>query len=122
MATEPVFNEGIHVLEDFVCEATPVPGVNSATSPGSGINAGIIVSDDDLSGSRPHLSAKELRELSNSQLCNLLEMSGPNLSPEDLRMIHDIAIERLLQNEPAVSEGAVNLSKEAMQVTLHRIT
>jgi hypothetical protein len=121
VAAETGNNEGFHVLDDFICEITPAPGITSVTSPGSGINAGIIVSDIDISGSHPHLSAKEWRELSNAQLCNLLEMLGSKLSPEDLQVIHDIAIERLIQNEPAVSEGAVNLSKEAMQVTLHRI-
>jgi hypothetical protein len=122
MAAETGNNEGFHVLDDFICEVMPAPGVTSATSPGNGINAGIILSDNDISGSHPRLSEKELRKLSSAQLRNLLEMLGPTLSPEDLQVIHDIAIERLIQNEPAVSEGAVNLSKEAMQVTLHRIT
>jgi hypothetical protein len=65
--------------------------------------------------------AAELRALSNSQLLALVRSSGPTLSPEELRVIHDVAVQRLGQGGPPAAEGADELSREAMLATLNRI-
>jgi hypothetical protein len=125
MAAQPEGNEGFRLLEDFVCEATPSPEVPAAASPGRGVNAGVqVVVEVVARATHPPLPegrAAELRALSNPQLLALVRSAGPTLSPEELRVIHDIAVWRLGQGEPTVAEGAEELSREAMLATLNRI-
>jgi hypothetical protein len=113
------------LLEEFVCEAIQAPEVPAAASPGRGANAGVqVVVEVVTRPTQPPLSeerAAELRALSNPQLLALVRSSGPTLSPEELRFIHDIAIRRLGQGGPPAAEGAEELSREAMLVTLNRI-
>lgn len=125
MAAQPKGNEGFRLLDEFVCEATPGPELPAAAAPGRGVNAGVqVVVEVVARAPQPPLSeerAAELRALSNLQLLALIRSSGPTLSPEELRFIHDIAIQRLGQSRPPTAEGAAELSREAMLATLNRI-
>ncbi len=125
MAAQAGENEGIRVLDDFVCEATPAAGVPVAVSSGRGINAGARMISEVLVGdSRDSTSPErvaQLRALNNQQLLAFVRSSGANLNPDELRVIHDIAIERLTQNHSNCSEGADELSREAMLVSIRRI-
>jgi hypothetical protein len=125
MAAQPTGNEGFRLLEEVVCEATPGPEVPTVASPGRGINAGVqVVVEVVARPTQPPLGeerAAELRALSNAQLLALVRSSGPTLSPDELRFIHDLAIRRLGQGGPPATEGAEELSREAMLVTLNRM-
>jgi hypothetical protein len=125
MAAQPGENEGFRLLDDFVCEATPAAGVPVAVSPGRGLNAGARMIAEVLVGdSRDSPSAErvaQLRALSNQQLLAFVRSSGAKLNPNELRAIHDIAIERLTQDHGNSSEGADELSREAMLVSIRRM-
>src|SRR5690242_21875626 len=98
MAARPGDNEGFRVLDDFVCEAISGPAGSGAGSMGRGANAGMHVVSELAAGASHAPLAEgreaELRKLSSSQLLALVQLSGPALSPEELRFIHDLAIER----------------------------
>jgi hypothetical protein len=125
MAAQPEGNEGFRLLEEFVCEAIPGPEVPAAAGPGRGINAGVqVVVEVVARAPQPPLSearAAELRALGNLKLLALIRSSGRTLSAEELRFIHDLAIQRFGQGGPSVTEGAAELSREAMLATLNRI-
>jgi hypothetical protein len=83
-----------------------------------------VVSELAASASHSPLAERrkaELRTLSSSQLLALVQLSGAALPPEELRFIHDLAIERLTQDGGPFSEGADELSREVMQVAVRRI-
>jgi hypothetical protein len=125
MAAPPDSNEGFRLLEEFVCAATPGPEVPAAAPTGRGVNAGVqVVVEVIARAPQPPLNegrVAELRALSNLQLLALVRSSGPALSPEELRAIHDIAIQRLGERAAPVAQGAEELSRETMQATLNRI-
>jgi hypothetical protein len=43
MSARPEGNEGLRLLEEFVCEATPAPEVPAVAPPGRGLNTGVQV-------------------------------------------------------------------------------
>jgi hypothetical protein len=118
-------NEGIRVLEEFACEAIPRSGPTAPTS-GRGTNPGMeVVTELVVRASQPPLTKErieELRAMSSAQLLALLRSSGPGLSSQELLAIHDIAAERWTKRDDPVSEGAIELSREAMLVAINRTT
>jgi hypothetical protein len=124
MATQPEGAEDFRVLEELVCEATPGPGVPAAAPQGSGVNAGVrALSEFIVRASHAPLTAERvaaLRAMSNRELLALVRSAGPELSPAELGVIHDLALERLTQDDSLASEG-VELSRETMRVALERI-
>ena len=115
-------NEGIRVLDDFVCKAIPSSGVPRTTTPGTGVNADMnVLSEVPLGTSHTTLSPQrlaELRALSNADLLALVRLHASKLSAEELRVIHDIGINRLVRDG---ARGADDVSREAMLATLKRI-
>jgi hypothetical protein len=63
----------------------------------------------------------ELRRRSSLELLALVQFHGPDLTPEELRFIHDLAIERLAHGDAPFSQGADKLSREVMHVAVRRI-
>ena len=125
MAAQPGGNEGFRVLDDFVCDAIAGPEGPGAGSLGRGASAGIhVVSEFMVSASAQPLAEgrkTELRKLSSSELLAIVQLTGPQLTPEELRFIHDLAIERLTQSGGPFPEGTDALSREVMQLAVRRI-
>jgi hypothetical protein len=114
-------NEGFRMLDDFVCEATPASGVPLAISPGSGVNAGIALSDADVHNSHSRsgtLLVEELRSLNAAQIHAFIEFHS-EISLEELRLILDIVIDKLKQDKPQISEDAKKILRESMLVLLN---
>ncbi|HUY34351.1 MAG TPA: hypothetical protein VMV69_16515 [Pirellulales bacterium] len=63
----------------------------------------------------------EFRRLSTPDLLALVQVGGSELTPGELRFIHDLAIERLVQYDACSSKGADELSRQAMQVAVGRM-
>jgi hypothetical protein len=122
---KPGGNEGVRVLEDFPCDAICATDFPGPAAPGRGVNADIkVLAEFPACESRPALAAErtaELQGLANSNLLALVRLHGSELSAEELKFIHDIAIARLIQQDVRVSQGADEVSREAMQATLSRI-
>ena len=73
---------------------------------------------------RPSLTEErkaELRKLTTSQLLVLVQDNGAKLSPEELRFLHDLSLERLTTNVEPLAQGADLLSREIMQVAVNRL-
>jgi hypothetical protein len=121
MAAPSGCNEGFTVLNDFVCEATPSPGIPLATSPGTGVNAGIMVSDADVQNAPSHTSTlqiEELRKLSFPELTNLINLLTEP-SREELFMIYDVILEKLKLSKIPISKDTKNILRESMLVLLN---
>ena len=116
-------NEGIRVLEEFACEAIP-HSAPAAPSAGRGVNPGMeVVTELVVRASQPPLTKErieELRAMSSAELLALLRSCGSGLSSQELLVIHDIAAERWTKKDGPGSEGAIELSREAMLVALNR--
>jgi hypothetical protein len=63
----------------------------------------------------------ELRTRSNAELLALVRLNGSALPPEELRFIHDLAIERLTAWDNPAAAGADELARLVMQVAVSRI-
>lgn len=122
---KPGGNEGARVLEDCPCEALCATDFPRIATPGRGINVDAnVLAEFPACGSRPALTAErtaELRAHANSNLLALVRLHGAELSAEELKFIHDSAIARLIQLDAGLSQGADEVSREAMQATLRRI-
>jgi hypothetical protein len=121
----PGANEGIRVLDDFTCDAIPAAGLPRIATPGKGVNSAMrVLAEFAVSNGRTPLTTErtaELRALSNDELLTLVRSNASELSAEDLRVIHDIAIERLTREDgPRATEAAI-VAREAMVATLNRI-
>src|SRR5689334_10731978 len=107
----PGRNEGIRVLDDFVSEAVPAPGGSQAVRGGRGTTPGMRVVPEGVSRPpQPPVSAArvaELRGLSTRQLLALVRRSAAALDDRELLVIHDIAAERLGEDNNPFLEGAV---------------
>jgi hypothetical protein len=120
-------NEGVRVLEDFVCKAIPCSGTVLPPSPGRGINKGMSVvaelsvrASQSSSQSLTNERLAEFRALSNGQLLEIVRSKNASLSSQELLAIHDIAVERLTKGSDAISDSSIELSREAMLVAINR--
>ena len=125
MAAQSGSDEGIRVLDDFVCEAKPGPDMAPVGSSGRGANAGMYVASSFVVRAEvPSLTQERqaaLRNLSNSELLALVQGDGSELGSEELHFIHDLALERLAHGDNSCSQGAEELSRKVMQVAVRRI-
>jgi hypothetical protein len=92
------FNEGIHVLEEFSCEAIPHSEAAKPNSAALGVNADVNVLAELLVPNSNHSITQEriaaFKAMSNAELLALVHSSGSSLSGDELLIIHDIATER----------------------------
>jgi hypothetical protein len=126
MAPKPGENEGFRVLEDFVCDAIPGPGISTDGPCARGENEGVDVQWELVVNASPDPLTQdrkaELRRLNTTELHALVQKSWSELSPAELGFIHEIALEGLAQKEGNLtSNGAEELSREVMQAALRRI-
>jgi len=86
-------NEGLRVLDDFICEAIPSLGVPLAASPGRGVNAGIQVLSEIVVRGEPmtDLHSLPLAEPGREECAKELFPYG-DMSPEEYvaRLAHTI--------------------------------
>jgi hypothetical protein len=125
MATPSGDNEGVRVLDEFVCQANSLFQTSQPGGLGAGANAGIrVIAELAEDTSRPTMTDQrkaDLRRLSTSDLLALVQGGGVKLTPADLRFIHDLAIERLVKCDDDGSKGADELSRCAMEVAVGRM-
>jgi hypothetical protein len=118
-------NEGCRVLEDFVCEALPGPGIPVGIPLGRGAKVSVqMLSEFAVNVAQLPLTDErkaELRKLTTAQLLVLVQSNGAKLSPEELRFLHDLSLERLTTNAECVAQGADLLSREIMQAAVNRL-
>ena len=118
-------NEGFRSVDEFTCQAIPAPDVELGEAPGRGVNEGVrVVTEFVIGASQPPLDEArkaELRKLSSPDLIGLVRSGGHALRADDLRFIHDLAIERLLQQVALSSADAAELSCVVMQAAVRRI-
>jgi hypothetical protein len=114
-------NEGLRVLDDFVCTAVPEPGLPTGSPHAVGTNAGVHVLSQVPEGVE-RLEAKDLksqlRSLSVSQLHAFLRTSGERLTREELLILHDIATEKLIQERGSDPTDAERLSRAVFETAL----
>ena len=126
MADKPDNNEGFRVLEEFICAAKPGPGIPATPSPGRGANAGMrLIAEFVAPASHspmPEEWKAELRQLDNSQLLALVQCGRSALTPEELRFIHEIAIQRLTQSADPFAKDADELCRAVMHEAVNRLT
>lgn len=123
MATQPGENEGFRMLDDLVCEAQPAGEVAASGSVGRGANRGARVLAEVVVSTAPPPEERpsERRTQTNSELLALVRFRAAELTPEDFRIIHEIAIERLTNSSGPFSAGAAELSRAVLQAALGRI-
>jgi hypothetical protein len=63
----------------------------------------------------------ELRALSTPDLLDLVRTQGRDLATEELRVIHDVAIDRLAAKDRQGSDDADELSRDTMMLALNRL-
>jgi hypothetical protein len=118
-------NEGVSGVTEFVCDAILAPGIAADASPGRGVNEGVRgVTEfvmDASSGPLPEGRESELRSMSTADLLTLVRSCGREVSAEELRFIHGLAIERLTRETVPLCREAEKLSREAMQAAVKRI-
>lgn len=125
MSPSEAINVGIHMIDDFVCSAIPGPGVAVPEDPAIGVNAGIDVRGEHAHASSPIGIAidrvRELTQLSNAQLLELIQKRGAQLPVIELWFVHDIALDRLAKQQNLGSDDAVELSRATMRLALRKI-
>jgi hypothetical protein len=102
--------EGAIILEDFVCDAIPAPGVPAGIK-GRGVNAGWSPGQDPEPPSASRVA--ELEAMHDEQLLALVRSS--TLSREELVTVHEIATRRLTEGH---NGPALELSRAAMQAAM----
>jgi hypothetical protein len=124
MAAQIGGNEGIRVLEDFICVATAAEAAQGATH-ANGANLGMrVISETIGRASHLPLTADRIEEFQRLPTCELLafvQLKGDELTPDELSCIHDIAIDRFAKDDDALSKGSDKLSREVMHVAARRI-
>ncbi len=125
MESRPGVNEGMRILEDFVCDAVPAPNLVVGGSPGAGRNMGIDLVAELVTSNPPVPLDEErriqLRALSHADLLALVRQHNVELSPEELLFIHDLAIESLAGAASPCPPGADQLPRELMRLALRRL-
>lgn len=111
-------NGEIRVVDEFVCTAIS-HDVPQSQSIGRGENAGFRMTTDPESPCGP--SGDELRRLSTQVLHSLVVLEGSRLPPETLKLIHDIALERLSADQANRDQKASVLSNIVMEQAVARI-
>lgn len=116
-------NEGFHLGLELSCSAIPGPGVDISQIKGRCVNAGFVVSPAvDSISLYPQLTLRQqsqLQELSTTQLAAYLEGTGQQLSPDELRFLHTLAVERIDGSNE--SQEAIALSRRLMDIAAQRI-
>lgn len=111
-------NGEVRVLDEFVCTAI-CHDVSQMPSSGRGENAGFRVST--ATETFCESSSDGLRQLSTPQLCSLVTMEGSRLPRDTLKLIHDIALERLNSDQTCRDQTAGALSNIVMEQAVARI-
>ena len=120
----PGRNEGVRVLDELVCEAVSTSGSAPPGYRERGADPGLESATESISrpSQGPPVPAErvaELRRLSTTQLLALVRLHAPDLSSQELLVIHGIAAERLGDDRPPPA-GAVELSQEVMIAAVNR--
>ena len=114
-------NEGFRMLEEFTCEAVSSP---HAARLGRGVNPGMrVLTETVVTSDQPSMTTErvdQLRRMSTPELLDLVKHSGQELDSRELLAIHDIAAERLGENDVPFSEVAIELSRQTMLVAVNR--
>jgi hypothetical protein len=126
MAPKPAENEGFRVLEEFVCDAIPGPGISKDGPFARGENEGVDVQWELVVNASHEPLAEDrkahLRQLNTADLHALVSKGWAELKPMELAFIHELALERLApKKEGPFSNGAEELSREVMRAALRRI-
>src|SRR5947209_6226861 len=119
-------NEGFRILDDFVCDAIPGPGIALEGPFGRGENEGMhFLWELDFNASQPPLAEErkaEFHKLGSSDLHALVRNTWSELTPAELEFLHELALERMAQKDAeSPSHGAERLSREVMNAALRRI-
>ncbi len=111
-------NGGVRILDEFVCTAISHDIAETPPS-GHGENAGFRVA----TSAEPFCdsSHNQLRQLSTEQLRALVVMEGCHLPKVTLKLIHDIALERLSLDQTNRDPSASILSNIVMEQAVARI-
>jgi hypothetical protein len=115
-------NEGIRVLDDFVCEAIPMMPLPDGVVPSRAKNNGVqAVVEFEQTG--PLLGERQdaLRAMSNESLLDLIENNASALTTDEIRFVHDIALERLGSDNGDVTTDAGRLAREAMRIVVAKL-
>lgn len=125
MAGQRANREDFRILDQYIAEeqaSPPVPPTDFVTS-GSNAEMPLLAAFEAI-GSGFALGEERKAELAKCSIAELLthvRLNRAALSPEDLHLIHDLAIERLLQRDEATAGEAGELSRIVMQEAVSRI-
>ncbi|NUQ62039.1 MAG: hypothetical protein HUU20_06100 [Pirellulales bacterium] len=121
MSANRAENEGVRLLDEFVCQAVRYPCVLAPKSAGSvasrGENEGIRISEEAVSACGPQpidvpskriacFSESELRSLSTAQLFTLVQQLSSDMVPSQLALIREIVTQRLARCREEIALGS----------------
>lgn len=116
-------NEGFYLGLEVSCSAIPGNGIDVSRFKGRCANAGFLVSQatDRVSLSAPLTPQRkaQLQNLPTKQLAEHLENSGQQLSADELRFLHTLAVDRMDGSD--ASHEAVALCRRLMEIAAQRI-